>query len=244
MINNKINLFLLISIGLNILLLSLNLFLAKTYGLLSPIKSYLPDIFKKIDSGYSVYYVHKKSQFELLVKSENTVIFLGDSITDEGEWTELLGKSYAKNRGISGDTTVGILNRLPEIIESKPRQIFMMIGINDLNNQGKSINQTLTDYQNILIELKNQTPNTEVFIQSVLPVNNKISRYWQNNHNIIKFNLALKELAQQYKYQYIDIFSHLADSEHQLEDQYTLDGLHLNGQGYLVWKKVIEKYVE
>jgi lysophospholipase L1-like esterase len=47
---------------------------------------------------------------------------LGDSITDEGEWTELLGFNV-KNRGISGDTIERILHRLDTILESKPKQI-------------------------------------------------------------------------------------------------------------------------
>ncbi len=53
----------------------------------------------------------------------------------------------------------------------------------------------------------------------------------------------MQELAQKYNYQYIDLFSHFCDVENQLDAQYTKDGLHLNGQGYLVWKSVIERYV-
>jgi lysophospholipase L1-like esterase len=242
---NRITILLYISSILNVLLLLVvTLFIARTYGLIYKVKKILFTKIKNTNNNYSIYYHNKKSQFEILPKSNADVIFLGDSITDEGEWAELIGKPNIKNRGISGDTTDGVLNRLDEIVKSQPQKIFIMIGINDLMSH-KSINQILTDYKYILSNLQNQIPNTEVFIQSVLPANNKISRYWQNNNNILKLNIGLKKLAKELEnqYQYIDVFSYLLDSENQLDAQYTLDGLHLNGQGYLVWKKVIEKYV-
>ena len=47
------------------------------------------------------YYKHKVSQFEMLKDRNNIeIMMLGDSITDEGEWSELWGK-VVQNRGIS-----------------------------------------------------------------------------------------------------------------------------------------------
>lgn len=192
--------------------------------------------------NYPPYYWHKKSQFENLPKSESDIIMLGDSITDEGEWTELLGLNV-KNRGISGDTTERILHRLDTILESKPKQVFLMIGINDLMNNGKSVTVTLEKYKKILREFQEKTPKTKVFVQSVLPVNNKVYLYWQDNNNVVKINSGLKNLAKEFNYEYIDIFVLLLDSENNLDTKYTVDGLHLNGHGYLVWKAVLEKYM-
>ncbi len=242
--NNKMLIILLISSILNILfILLIVLFIARKGGLSYLIKKTLNILpgkeVKHFD--YPPYYWHKKSQFERLPKSESDIIMLGDSITDEGEWTELLGFNV-KNRGISGDTTERILHRLDTILESKPKQIFLMIGINDLINDGKSISETLEGYKKILCEFQEKTPNTEIFVQSVLPVNNKYL-YWQDNKNLLKLNFGLKELAKEFNYQYIDVFSHLSDSENQLDAQYTVDGLHLNGEAYLVWKVVLEKYM-
>jgi lysophospholipase L1-like esterase len=192
--------------------------------------------------NYPPSYWHKKSQFEKLPKHQSDIIMLGDSITDEGEWTELLGLNV-KKRGISGDTTQRILHRLNTILESKPMQVFLMIGINDFINDNKSVTATLEQYKKILHEFKEKTPSTEVFVQSVLPVNNKLYLYWEDNKNILKLNSGLKNLAKEFNYEYIDIFSLLSDSENQLDPQYTVDGLHLNGQAYLIWKAVIEKYM-
>ncbi|NJM19943.1 MAG: G-D-S-L family lipolytic protein [Richelia sp. RM2_1_2] len=245
--NNTIhNLLLLISVSLNIcfLLFAISFILRK--GGIFYIKSKISHLRNKSENkvwNINAYYKHKKSQFEILPKSNDSIVFLGDSLTDEGEWFELLGNPQIKNRGISGDTTARILNRLDTIINTKPKQIFLMVGINDFANEKKSIAELLKGYQEILRDLQTHTPNTQVFIQSVLPVNNDITLFWQNNDIIVKFNFKLQQLAKEFSYQYIDVYSHLVDSKNQLDAQYTTDGVHLNGKAYLIWKEVISKYV-
>ncbi|MEM9923556.1 MAG: GDSL-type esterase/lipase family protein [Cyanobacteria bacterium P01_D01_bin.50] len=245
--NNTIgNVLLLISIILNSLFFLFIILFASRKGGIPYIKSIISNFVNKSNKNglnINAYYKHKKSQFEILPKSNDSIIFLGDSLTDQGEWVELFGNPNIKNRGISGDTIDRILNRLDTIILTKPKQIFLMVGINDFVNQKKSIEAVLKGYQKILSELQTQTTETEVFIQSVLPVNNDLFIFWHKNDNIIKFNLELQELAKQFNPQYIDIFSHLADSDNQLDATFTTDGLHLNGKGYLIWKEVVEKYV-
>ncbi|MGB3642794.1 MAG: GDSL-type esterase/lipase family protein, partial [Rivularia sp. (in: cyanobacteria)] len=122
-------------------------------------------------------------------------------------------------------------------------QIFLMVGINDFVNEKKSIEEVLSKYKIILEEFQNKIPQTEVFIQSVLPVNNNLTYFLQDNQKVIKFNFKLQELATEFNYQYIDVFSKLADSEDQLDVKYTTDGVHLNGKAYLVWKEAVKKYV-
>jgi lysophospholipase L1-like esterase len=59
----------------------------------------------------------------------------------------------------------------------------------------------------------------------------------------LKSNAALKEFAKEFSFQYIDLHSYFLDSNNELDAQYTSDGVHLNGQGYLIWKRIIEKDV-
>ncbi|MEM7727146.1 MAG: GDSL-type esterase/lipase family protein [Cyanobacteria bacterium P01_A01_bin.45] len=240
------NVLFLFSIGLNILCLLFAVFFIYRKGGISYIKSSILNTGKdsnKSSWGINSYYKHKKSQFEILAKSNDSIIFLGDSLTDEGEWVELLGNPNIKNRGISGDTTWRVFNRLDAIAQTKPKKIFLMVGINDLVNEKKSIQEVLKGYKDILRELQIQTPQTEIFIQSILPVNNDIQLFLQNNNDLVQFNLELQEIAKQFNCQYIDIFSRLADSENQLDAKYTTDGVHLNGKAYLIWKEVVENYV-
>lgn len=240
------NLLLLISTSLNFIFLLLVVLIVFNKGGISYLKSKVLNMGRRniqSDLNINSYYKHRKSQFEILPLPNDSIIFLGDSLTDEGEWIELLGNTNILNRGISGDTTRRVLNRLDEIIRIKPKQIFLMIGINDFVNEKKSIEQVFNKYKIILEEFKTKIPQTEIFIQSVLPVNNNLTYYFQDNQNVIKFNLKLQELAKEFNHQYIDVFYKLADSENQLDAKYTTDGVHLNGKAYLIWKEAVEKYV-
>lgn len=232
------------SIALNLIFVLLFTLIVYQKGGTTYLKKKVFNLFNGQPDIYNIHnpptYIHKSSQYEILPQSHVDIIFLGDSITDEGEWVELLNNPNIKNRGISGDTTDRILRRLDSVIAVKPKQIFLMVGINDLSMIHKSVEATTKSYEKILNKFQKATPDTEVFIQSVLPVNNRVSLYWVDNQKVIELNLQLQKLAQKYNYQYIDIFSHLLDSEQQLDSKYTSDGLHLNGQAYLVWKQIIQ----
>src|SRR6478736_1622024 len=77
-------------------------------------------------------YAQRVANFRSYPNSEKDIIFLGNSITDYTDWNELLQLPEARNRGISGDITFGILERLDEVTEGKPAKIFILIGINDI----------------------------------------------------------------------------------------------------------------
>jgi lysophospholipase L1-like esterase len=246
---DKIALF--VSMILNTLFLSFTFILIYKKGGISYLAKKTLNIFNNKQDIFNIYnppgYIHKKSQYELLPKLSNCIIFLGDSITDEGEWSELLGDSNIKfnvlNRGISGDTTDRILHRIDTIIEAQPKQIFLMVGINDLVMINKSVKEIIDKYQQILIKFQSVIPETQVFIQSVLPVNENIYLYWEDDQKIVNLNSKLKGLAAEFDYQYIDIHSYLIDAEKQLDAKYTADGLHLNGKAYLLWAEIIKQYL-
>lgn len=195
---------------------------------------------------YSSYYYQKKSLFEQLPNSENEIIFLGNSITDGCNWAELLQDPRIKNRGISGDVTDGVLDRLREVTESKPKKIFLMIGINDLA-RGRSVDYVLNNIKRIIKAIQDQSPGTELFIQSVLPVNPDFTVFPDHvnkSHEVKKVNQGLIKICAHYELQYIDIYSHLTDKEQKLSADYTNDGLHLTGAGYIVWGNILKKYLK
>src|SRR5690606_18724659 len=87
------------------------------------------------DSLFSTYYQQRISHFRTLPIKHGEVIFLGNSISDGAEWSELFNSSNVINRGISGDKTSGILNRIDEIVRRKPSKVFLLIGTNDLEHK-------------------------------------------------------------------------------------------------------------
>lgn len=193
------------------------------------------------DSLFSTYYHQRVSHFKSLPTTKESIIFLGDSISDGAEWSELFGDHRILNRGISGDYTTGILNRLDEVYTRKPAKVFLLIGINDLT---RNIN-TDSIVKNIIwiVELiKTKSPNTQIYVQSVFPVNEqfgKFSGHTSKKAQILTLNEELSTIHKTQKFEYIDIYSYLVDSAGRLDSQYTNDGLHLSSKGYLQWKEVI-----
>ena len=92
-------------------------------------------VYGQTQKKFSEYYYHKKAHFENLPNTQDEIIFLGNSITDGCEWSELFQDLRIKNRGISGDITEGVLQRLKEVTESKPSKVFIMIGVNDISKK-------------------------------------------------------------------------------------------------------------
>jgi len=192
----------------------------------------------------SSYYIERQTLFDKLSSSKNTIYFLGDSLTDDCEWNELLSNNNIKNRGINGDSTQGVLNRLNQITPSKPQKIFIMIGINDLLGNIET-NIILDNYQKIIQTIRTDSPKTKIYIESILPINFELDKTKRpvTNQNISDFNNKLKDFSNNSNIFYIDLYSKFLDSSNQLDKQYTLDGIHLNGQGYLIWKNEVSKYI-
>ncbi|PUE64493.1 GDSL-type esterase/lipase family protein [Arcobacter caeni] len=183
------------------------------------------------------YYKHKKSQFEMLAQNDKyKVVMLGDSITDEGEWAELLDSRLIQNRGISGDTTDGVLQRLDSINKSV-KQVFIMIGVNDIM-RGKSVDEIFTNYQKIVQILKEK--DIKVYIQSTLYVGEKRAENF--NIKVENLNTKLKQFASHNNLIFIDL-NKILSSNKMLKHEFTSDDLHINGKAYVLWADEIKKYI-
>ncbi|MCG1036135.1 GDSL-type esterase/lipase family protein [Polaribacter sargassicola] len=191
--------------------------------------------------GYNNWhYQARKNIFENMPCQENSIVFLGDSITEFCNWNELFNKQNIKNRGISGDVIKGVINRLDEIIASKPKKIFLMIGTNDLGNR-RNKHQIISDYQKLIDTIITKTPKTALYVQSILPTKNSLNR---DNNVIMAINRELEKLAEKKNLIYINLFDVFKTANNQLDMSLSYDGLHLNGKGYLLWKEAIKKYIE
>ena len=226
---------LLLSILFNVILVAGIFFLIQKLGGLN----YM--LFKMKNRGVAGVYEHRKDLFTKLPMEEGKIVFLGNSITAQCEWSELFGRNDLLNRGIPGDMTIGILERLPAITKLKPSKIFLLIGVNDLiSHQPDYI---LSNYKKILNRLQTASPSTKVYIQSILPVNNSVRKTSVFNKDINTINEGLQLLAKDFQLEYIDLHSFFKNEDGNLKIQYTNDGIHLNGAAYLVWKNVLDEYI-
>ena len=210
--------------------------------------NYIARKFKRVENSQTLsnfekpYYLHKTSQFNILPNTEDEIIFLGDSITDGCEWSELFQNNKIKNRGIGSDTTIGVLKRLQEVYTSKPEKIFIMIGIYDLG-LGRDIDDILNNYNEIIKRISEKSPNTELIIQSILPINKEIYGNGIKNKTVIDLNTELEKLASQQNLTFVNLFNIFDDGNENLSNKYTVDGIHLNGDGYVLWKNSISDLV-
>ena len=197
------------------------------------------------DTLFSTYYQQRVSHFKTLPVKKNAIVFLGNSITDGAEWGELFANNRIINRGISGDVTAGVLNRLEEVIRHQPEKVFLLIGTNDLS-KNISVDSILKNIYLTARIIQKESPSTQLYVQSILPINNTFDRFknhYKNHQEIDILNKALKENASTYHYQYLDIATPLTDKDKRLSKAFTNDGLHLNGNAYLTWKNTIYPHV-
>jgi lysophospholipase L1-like esterase len=169
-----------------------------------------------------------------LPNTENEIIFAGDSLVAAGAWAELF--SPIKNRGIGGETTSGLLARLDEVTESRPRKVFLLIGTNCLAAE-IPVAQVVRNYRKILERIRADSPATRIYVLSILPVNQAFSqgKVMQNNPTIREANRLLRALVAEFPgAEFVDIYDAVADADGDLRKDLTPDGLHLTFDAYLI----------
>ncbi len=189
------------------------------------------------------FFLGRNEVFTMLPNDSNEIIMLGNSLTHNFEWHEMFPDVTIKNRGINGDITLGVLQRLPEITESKPAKIFIEIGVNDIQ-QGFEVDEIILNYGNILKKIKSQSSTTKVYVQSILPTNLNLFGSDKNIEDIIlDLNSKLEQLCIDHNITFIDLYATFNDNG-KLKSQYDCgDHLHLNGDGYLAWCNYINSYI-
>jgi hexosaminidase len=188
--------------------------------------------------NYFIQPLHQRwlSQFEVLDVQAGDTVFLGDSITEGGSWQELFPATSVRNRGISGDVTAGVIARLEQITRGQPAQLFLMIGTNDLSS-GVSEEEIVRNIVAIVDEVHAASPQTEIFVQSVLP------RGEAYQAGVESLNRAL-ETAVMERATWINLYPLFLDEAGvSIDDTLSNDELHLHGAAYLRWRDAIVELV-
>ena len=194
----------------------------------------------------SEYNLQRRSLFEVLPVYSSDIVFLGNSITDGCEWAELFNNRHIKNRGISGDRSGWLLDRLDPIVGGHPKKLFLMIGVNDLA-AGVSPDEIVANVARLIDRFQSESRWTKIYVQSILPVNGDLPGYERRKACaplIVPTNKRLEALCDEKEVTYLDVWGALADHEGRLDKRYTNDGLHLTGEGYVVWRDAIKQHVK
>jgi lysophospholipase L1-like esterase len=171
------------------------------------------------------------------------IIFLGNSITEMGNWQKATNDTTVINRGIGGDITYGVLKRLKDITDRQPSKLFILLGINDI---GKDIPDAVIadNYLKIVKEVHDKCPQTKIYVESILPLNPTMANFPQHydkEEHVLSVNKLLKANAQAGNYTFVDIFHLFVDADGRLKSQYSYEGLHLKPEAYLMWVDYLKK---
>ena len=176
------------------------------------------------------YHYQRRSLFNVLPLHSSDIVFLGNSITDGCEWAELFQNRHVKNRGISGDRTAWLLDRLDSVIAAHPKKLFLMIGTNDLA-AGVAPARIVEHVRRLIDRFRTESRWTKLYVQSILPVNgrsfDRYAEHYARAAQIVETNRLLAALCEELQVVYLDVYAALVDSNGDLNAAYTDDGLHL-----------------
>ena len=191
------------------------------------------------------HYPQRIAMFEQEPVVTGRIIFLGNSITEMGNWKKLLNDTTVVNRGIGGDITFGVLKRLDDVIKRQPSKLFLLIGINDI---GKDIPDAViaNNIRKIILRVQAESPSTKIYVESILPVNPDVPNFPQHydkQEHVINTNKFIKKVAEETHCPYLNIHDLFTDAQGRLDAKYTKDGLHLTaeGDGYEKWIEYLKK---
>lgn len=181
---------------------------------------------------------NRRSQFAELTTRPGCVLFLGDSITQFGEWAEWFPDLPTLNRGIDGDTVAGVVSRLDTAI-ADPVAISLLIGTNDIGGIGETSDpRRIADAALGLVRaIRTAAPDAPLLLTSVMPRSASFAA------PIRELNRRLEAIAAEEGLTYIDMWTPLVDAAGAIRPEFSNDRLHLTGAGYRVWADALRPHL-
>jgi len=173
-------------------------------------------------------------------KKTGNIVMMGNSITYRVNWNELLNRTDVINRGIGDDTTAGFLSRIDQIENTNAKLCFIMGGINDIRHNISTDSIT----KNILV-LTDQLISKQIkpVLLSVLFVSSEYPDSENINKRVKAFNNQLKTICKAKSITFVDLNNNLSE-DNLLKSEYSFDGIHLTGSGYIQVRKAIVPIIE
>lgn len=182
-------------------------------------------------------------------------VFAGSSLMEMFPINKLLQESgidtIIYNRGVGGFVAEELWNALDIcILDLKPARLFINIGTNDLSDASIPIDSMIETYDKIITAVEQRLPDITIYLMAYYPVNYeaaaesmKACLQIRTNDKIALANEKVARLAAKHHQRYIDINRNLKDEQGRLKAAYTIEGMHINEDGYRAIFEDIMSYV-
>lgn len=177
----------------------------------------------------------RRAEMYRLFAPDVDVVFFGDSITRYADWQDIFPDFHVANRGISGDTTEGMLQRVDNVLALRPRAVFVMGGVNDLSG-GASVDAVFGNYRALVRTISAE--GIRVVIQSTLYCSTPACP----TDRIAALNSRLSAQEWEGDVRFVSLNDVLANGQ-RLRPELTNDGLHLLPEAYVLWRDAISQEV-
>lgn len=182
--------------------------------------------------------------------TSESIVMLGDSLTQfAGNWNILLtgvDKGRFVNCGLMGDDALGVYDRLDDVLPYHPQKIFLMVGVNDISHQLPA-DEVAELVGRICNEIRKASPESVLYLQSLLPINESF-HCWETMEGktdvVVDVNRRLQHFASSKGIVYINLFPlFVEEGTNILRRELSIDGLHINADGYAIWKEALQPYI-
>lgn len=184
-----------------------------------------------------------KKYDQMYVPPANPILFTGSSSIRKWNDLERTFADYVvMNRGIGGAVTNDITYYVNDIVfPYHPRQIVLYVGENDAPDEQTTADSILNRTKHLMAVLRSQLPDVPVIYLAMKPSPSR-KKYQQK---VKAANDLIREyLKTEKNTTFIDIYSLMLTPEGKLRPElFVEDMLHMNSEGYKIWRAAIEPYL-
>lgn len=172
------------------------------------------------------------------------IVFTGSSLMEMFPINKLLREhgddTVIYNRGVGGFLSYELLSVIDVCAtDLQPSKVFINIGTNDLSWSSIPISALMDNYDTIISAIESAVPNVRIYLMAYYPVNYEAASEEmkeclkiRTNEKITAANAEVRKLAEKHGQRYIDINRSLKDEQGRLKAEYTIEGMHINEDGY------------
>ncbi len=193
--------------------------------------------------------IQKYERFRRLNKfvRPHQILFVGSSLMEQFPVYELLLDRQLPyviyNRGVGGSTSFDLMEHMDECIYAlQPDYIYINIGTNDMNMPDYTEEGLIGRYRQIIQGIREHLPDAKLFLLAYYPVNPVVAEnnpvmkealQVRSNARIRSANEAVRKLAEETGARFLDLNGGITDENGCLKAEYTIEGMHMYGDGYV-----------